>query len=213
MPRRLPASTSVAHAIRDACSFRSASCATGRSQCDASESRVGRTLVVVDGRDSPEIAPPLRDVMTERLELARFVPEDADALVPVFAQPAVWQFPYGKGMDASWTAGFVARAIEHWDRFGFGLWVVRTRGEHRAIGYLGLAMPAFLCELVGAERMPAVEVGWRLDPSHWGQGYATEGATAALQEEFLTLQLTEVSSAPQHQSALSARGTANWDDL
>lgn len=159
----------------------------------------------MDGRYSPEIAAPLGDVTTERLELARFVPEDTDALVPVFAQPAVWQFPYGMGMDAGWTAGFVARAIEHWDRFGFGLWVVRTRGEGRAIGYLGLSMPAFLCELVGAERMPAVEVGWRLDPGHWGQGYATEGATAALQEAFSTLRLTEVCSAPQSINPPSAR--------
>jgi RimJ/RimL family protein N-acetyltransferase len=160
---------------------------------------------VVDGRDSLEIAAPLGDATTERLELARFGPEDVGALVPVFAQPAVWQFPYGKGMDASWTAGFVARAIEHWDRFGFGLWVMRTRDEHRTIGYVGLSTPAFLGELVGAERMPAVEVGWRLDPGHWGQGYATEGATTALQEAFFTLQLTEVCSAPQSVNPPSVR--------
>ena len=50
-----------------------------------------------------------------------------------------------------------------------------------------------------------MEIGWRLDPGHWGQGYATEGATAALEEAFLTLQLTEVCSAPQSINPPSAR--------
>jgi RimJ/RimL family protein N-acetyltransferase len=31
---------------------------------------------------------------------------------------------------------------------------------------------------------PAVEVGWRLSPKHWGLGYATEGATMALRYGF-----------------------------
>ena len=31
---------------------------------------------------------------------------------------------------------------------------------------------------------PAVEVGWRLHPDHWGQGYATEAARASLDAGF-----------------------------
>lgn len=144
-----------------------------------------------------DIAAPLGDVITERLSLARIVADDADALAPVFAERAVWEFPYGRGMSGEWTAQFVASAVEHWDRFGFGLWVVRTSDDGQTIGYLGLSMPAFLSELVGADRMPAVEIGWRLHPAHWGRGYATEGATAALREAFETLELGEVCSAPQ----------------
>jgi RimJ/RimL family protein N-acetyltransferase len=31
---------------------------------------------------------------------------------------------------------------------------------------------------------PAVEVGWRLHPDHWGHGYATEAAAASLRFGF-----------------------------
>lgn len=108
-------------------------------------------------------------------------------------------------MDAEWTAGFVARAIDHWQRFGFGLWTARRLADEAVVGYLGLSMPSFLPEVVAPERMPAVEVGWRLHPGQWGKGLASEGARAALREAFLTLQLTEVCSAPQDINLASVR--------
>jgi RimJ/RimL family protein N-acetyltransferase len=159
----------------------------------------------VEERHAPAIAAPLADVVTERLRLARIAAGDASLLAPVFAQRAVWEFPYGRGMSAAWTEAFVARAREHWQRFGFGLWAVRTLAGHDLIGYLGLSMPSFLSELVAAERMPAVEVGWRLHPDHWGNGYAIEGAVAALRGAFETLRLGEVCSAPQSINPRSAR--------
>jgi RimJ/RimL family protein N-acetyltransferase len=45
---------------------------------------------------------------------------------------------------------------------------------------------------IDAPFMPAVEVGWRLAPRYWGQGYATEGARAALDYAFGSLGLDEV---------------------
>lgn len=151
------------------------------------------------------IAASLADVVTERLQLARIAPDDAGLLTPVFAERAVWEFPFGRGMSADWTAEFVDQSIAHWDRFGFGLWVARTLADQKVIGYLGLSMPSFLAELIPAERMPAVEVGWRLHPDHWGNGYATEGAQAALRGAFETLQLNEVCSARQSINPPSAR--------
>ena len=41
---------------------------------------------------------------------------------------------------------------------------------------------------------PAVEVGWRLASAHWGHGYATEGAKAALDAGFTQLGLDEIVS-------------------
>ena len=41
---------------------------------------------------------------------------------------------------------------------------------------------------------PSVEIGWRLGFDHWGKGYATEGAMAALKTGFEALNLNEIVS-------------------
>jgi RimJ/RimL family protein N-acetyltransferase len=149
---------------------------------------------------APPIAAPLGDVTTERLELRRFRPDDVDALAPVFAQEAVWRYPYGRGMSRDETESFVASQVAHWDQHRFGLWVAGERATGRTVGYVGLAVPTFLPEI-----LPAVEVGWRFEPAVWGRGFATEAATAALDEAFTTLGLDEVCSLPQVDNPASCR--------
>ncbi len=69
-------------------------------------------LVDMGESESPGIVAPLGDVVTERLQLARFAAGDAGLLAPVFAERAVWEFPFGRGMSGEWTAEFVVRSIE-----------------------------------------------------------------------------------------------------
>ena len=52
---------------------------------------------------------------------------------------------------------------------------------------------------------PCVEVGWRLARPYWGQGYATEGARAALRVGFERLELAEIVS---FTSVLNSRSRA-----
>lgn len=148
----------------------------------------------------PRISEPLKDVETERLVLRRFREGDADLLEPVFAKPEVWRFPYGRGMTRNETQRFVARQLEEWDRFGLACWLAATKAEGRVVGYLGISVPHFLPDI-----LPAVEVGWRLDPDVWGRGLATEGAIAALDEAFGPLGLERVCSAPQTDNLASCR--------
>jgi RimJ/RimL family protein N-acetyltransferase len=56
-------------------------------------------------------------------------------------------------------------------------------------GFVGLAVPRF-----EAAFMPCIEIGWRLAAKHWGRGYATEGARAALAFGFGPLGLGEILS-------------------
>ncbi len=148
----------------------------------------------------PTLANPMPDVTTDRLELRRFRSEDLDALVPVFAQREVWAYPVGRGFTADETAAFVDRQVEQWETCGVGCWIAIRRETGAVIGYLGLSVPTFLPEV-----LPVLEVGWRLEPAAWGQGLATEGATAALDEAFSTLGLDGVCSLPQVDNLASVR--------
>ena len=148
----------------------------------------------------PPIAEPLGDVMTERLDLRRFVASDLDQLAEVFAHPEVWHFPYGRAFGRAETRAFIDAQLREWDDCGFGCWAARTRVSGRIIGYVGISVPRFLPEI-----LPAVEVGWRFEPSSWGKGYATEGAVAALDQSFTTLGLDRVCSVPQSDNPGSVR--------
>jgi RimJ/RimL family protein N-acetyltransferase len=148
----------------------------------------------------PPIAAPLRDVTTERLELRRFRPEDLYGLAAVFAKREVWLFPYGRAFNRSETADFLQTQMDEWDSYGFGCWIAIERDTSQIIGYVGISVPTFLPEI-----LPAVEVGWRLDPTAWSKGYASEGARAALAEAFTTLALEEVCSVPQVGNPASSR--------
>jgi RimJ/RimL family protein N-acetyltransferase len=142
-------------------------------------------------------------VSTDRLELRRPRSSDLDGLAVVFAKPEVWRFPYGRPFDRDETRAFLERQQAAWDLLGYGLWIASKRdgpnGE-TIVGYVGLSVPTFLPEI-----LPAVEVGWRFDPVVWGRGYATEAASAALDEGFATLGLEEICSIPQADNPASVR--------
>lgn len=148
----------------------------------------------------PPILAPLADVTTDRLELRRFRAQDLDGLAAVFANPEVWEFPYGRAFSRAETASFLDAQLEEWDSCGFGCWIAIEREGQRIIGYVGISVPTFLPEI-----LPAVEVGWRLDPAAWGRGFASEGARAALDQAFTSLGLHEVCSVPQADNPASSR--------
>jgi RimJ/RimL family protein N-acetyltransferase len=70
---------------------------------------------------------------------------------------------------------------------GWGLWCLEIDGA--CAGFTGLNIPNF-----EAEFQPAVEIGWRLLPRHWGNGYVTEAARLALDYGFEKLHLAGVVS-------------------
>jgi RimJ/RimL family protein N-acetyltransferase len=130
----------------------------------------------------------MRERETERLLLRRWRPGDLEAYAAICADPEVMRFLGGPASRRQ-AAEQLARFADHWDRHGFGLWAAELRESRDLIGFVGLAEPAFIPELIGS-----VEVGWRLARSHWGRGLATEGARAALDVAFGELELEEVVS-------------------
>lgn len=72
---------------------------------------------------------------------------------------------------------------------GWGFWAVELKESNQFIGYVGLHIPA-----VDLPFKPCVEIGWRLARSVWGNGYATEAASAVLELGFNVLELPEIVS-------------------
>jgi RimJ/RimL family protein N-acetyltransferase len=83
----------------------------------------------------------------------------------------------------------VDRIEQHFNQHGFGLWAVEVPEVAPFAGFVGLTRPGF-----EAPFTPCVEVGWRLGAEHWGHGYASEGARAALAFGFEYLGLQEIVS-------------------
>jgi RimJ/RimL family protein N-acetyltransferase len=128
------------------------------------------------------------ELETERLLLRRWTPADRAAFALLNADARVLEYlPAALSREAS---DHVADRIEaHFAQHGFGLWAVEVKEGPQFIGFIGLAQPRF-----EAHFTPCVEIGWRLAAEHWGRGYATEGARAALAFGFQELGLAEIVS-------------------
>jgi RimJ/RimL family protein N-acetyltransferase len=135
------------------------------------------------------MAPFLSDSLkTSRLLLRRWRASDRAPFAALNADPRVMEhFP--ALLSPEETDEQVARIEAHFDKRGFGLWAVEVPGIAPFAGFVGLSIPKF-----EAHFTPCVEIGWRLAAEHWGKGYATEGAQAALDFGFRTLCLTEIVS-------------------
>jgi RimJ/RimL family protein N-acetyltransferase len=122
-------------------------------------------------------------IQTDRLILRRWVAADAPAMQAIWREPEVWDAlqPHRRFDPNQWR-GMLDRHVRHWDVHGFGLWAVTTPDDSQPAGWVGASHPTFVPEL--AEE---IEIGWTLRPALWGQGLATEGATAAIEAAFATL--------------------------
>ena len=128
------------------------------------------------------------ELLTPRLRLRRWQPADAGSFAAMNDDPAVMEFFPGR-IDLEETRQTIGRIEAGFEQNGFGLWAVEVPGVADFIGYVGLNVPRFQAAFT-----PCVEVGWRLAAAHWGKGYATEGARAALTHGFRTLGLREIVS-------------------
>ena len=118
-------------------------------------------------------------VETERLVLRAFRSADLDAFAAMSADAEVMRFiGSGETLDrnAAWRnmAGFNG----HWTLNGCGMWAIERKSDGAFLGRVGLHHPPY---------WPALEAGWTLARSAWGQGYAREGARAAIDFAHRTL--------------------------
>jgi RimJ/RimL family protein N-acetyltransferase len=123
---------------------------------------------------------------TARLRLRQWREEDLAPFAALNADPQVMEF-FPKVLTRAESDAVAGRIRDHFARHGFGLWAVEAPGAADFVGFVGLAIPSF-----EAHFTPCVEIGWRLAREHWGHGYATEAATAALAFGFGDRALEEI---------------------
>lgn len=125
-------------------------------------------------------------IQTRRLLIRSFVPQDAKALHErVFGDGEAMKFiPRGASPSLERTRASVERFIRHERQHGFGLWAVELKESGELIGDCGL----YLVQGVG----PEVEVAYHFGRDWWGQGYATEAASACLAYGFGECGLGEI---------------------
>ncbi len=129
-----------------------------------------------------------RELRTERLYLRRWKPSDRLILARLNSDPRVME--YFPGLLSREESDAMADRIEaHFEQHGFGLWALEIPEVCPFAGFVGLSIPRF-----EAAFTPCIEIGWRLGAEHWNQGYATEGARAALKFAFEGLNAEEIVS-------------------
>lgn len=128
----------------------------------------------------------MSELRTDRLLLRQWQETDLQPFAALNSDPEVMRhFP---SLLAREHSDALAREIS-WtiEEQGWGLWAVEVVDGPPFIGFVGLNEPRF-----DAHFTPAVEVGWRLAREHWGRGYATEAARAAIGFGFDDLGLDEI---------------------
>jgi ribosomal-protein-alanine N-acetyltransferase len=123
---------------------------------------------------------------TERLLLRPWEDDDVEPFAEMGQDPEVMVHMPGL-LDPMQSQALVLRVRAHFAKHGWGLWAVEVPQKASFIGFVGLQWVPFESHFT-----PAVEVGWRLARPHWGHGYATEAARAAVEFGFDEAGLEEV---------------------
>jgi RimJ/RimL family protein N-acetyltransferase len=113
-------------------------------------------------------------------------PEHEAEIAELMLDPRIYRSrPWaGAPTRADVRAGLVDKR-DHWERHGFGLWLLRDRDSGLVVGRGGLQYT----DAIGGF---AVEAAWTIAPERWGEGRATELAAASVAVAFDVLDLNEL---------------------
>jgi 3-dehydroquinate dehydratase / shikimate dehydrogenase len=125
-------------------------------------------------------------IETPRLLLRDWRDADVEAWVRLNAHPRVTEF-FHKRYPREFCEASALAIRQQLAADGYGWWAVEIRGGASFAGVIALQAVPF-----EAPFTPANEIGWRFAFEHWGHGYATEGARAALDYAFDELKWPEV---------------------
>jgi RimJ/RimL family protein N-acetyltransferase len=128
----------------------------------------------------------LERVETPRMVCERLRMENQAEISSLLRDPRVaeWLWPHGEPTEEDLLDG-TRQKEDHWERYGFGLWLLRDLRTREPVGWGGLQW-TYVSEL------NEVEAAWAIRPERWRQGLGTELAEAAIASAFGPLGLQEI---------------------
>jgi ribosomal-protein-alanine N-acetyltransferase len=127
-------------------------------------------------------------VETPRLQLERLEMAHLDEFSRMQRDPRVgrwlWLDPDQRPTERE-IYDDLADKVRHWDRHGFGLWLLWDKATGAAVGRGGL-------QWTYAVELHEVEAAWAVVPERWGEGLATELAGASVDAAFGPVGLEQI---------------------
>ncbi len=121
-----------------------------------------------------------------RLGFRNWSINDLDDFAEINANPQVMEhFP--STLTKEETTSFIHRLQAHFNQHQYNYFAVEILETKELIGFIGLAY-----QIYETTFNPCTDIGWRLKPSAWGNGYATEGAKRCLDYAFNDLNLNRI---------------------
>ncbi|GAB2956657.1 GNAT family protein [Micromonospora polyrhachis] len=125
-------------------------------------------------------------LVTARFSLRRPTPTDITAIHRIHRDPTACAYNPSDMLVALGDAeDLYRRWNDHWQRYGFGYWVVRAGDDQQPepiLGFCGL-------NRMRLDNHDVLNLFYRLDPPAWGDGVATEAATMVV--DWATTQLPD----------------------
>ena len=116
-------------------------------------------------------------IETNRLILREFQRTDLQELASILADPKVMRFSPTGVNSVEQVQEKIQGFITCYKGFGFGKWAVVLKENNQLLGYCGIAIDRI-------DGKDGKELGYRIDSRYWGQGLATEAASATVRYGF-----------------------------
>jgi RimJ/RimL family protein N-acetyltransferase len=125
---------------------------------------------------------------SDRLGFRNWNISDLDEFARLNADEDVMEhFPSTMSMDE--VSDLIYKLGDHYAENGFTYFATEILKTQEFIGMIGLAYQEYITDFT-----PAIDIGWRLKKSAWGNGFATEGAKRCIDFAFNELGIDKIIS-------------------
>ena len=121
-----------------------------------------------------------------RLGFRAWKNEDLEEFAKLNADELVMEY-FPATLSKAEVVNLIERLKKQHTENGFTYYATEILESKEFIGMIGLALQTY-----EADFTPAIDIGWRLKRSAWGNGYATEGAKRCLTYAFQDLEIDKI---------------------